>query len=74
MSPPRINNFYISVFRSVLHRMAPPALGGENASGDEAARYRNRWLFTPATVLSAVDPEAGVVLIRTRDEEVHRQA
>ena len=54
--------------------MAPPALGGEKASGDEAARYRNRWLFTPATVLSAVDPEAGVVLIRTRDEEVHRQA
>ena len=53
--------------------MAPPALGGEKTSGDEA-RYRNRWLFTPATVLSAVDPEAGVVLIQTSDGEVHRQA
>ncbi|CAN0485809.1 unnamed protein product, partial [Ectocarpus sp. 8 AP-2014] len=48
-------------------RSAP---GGETA--EEQRRYNNRWMFTPATVLSAVDPEPGVVLIRTRDSAVHR--
>lgn len=47
------------------------APGGETA--EEQRRYNNRWMFTPATVLSAVDPEAGVVLIRTKDSEVHRR-
>ncbi|CAN0160389.1 unnamed protein product, partial [Ectocarpus sp. 6 AP-2014] len=49
-------------------RSAP---GGETA--EEQRRYNNRWMFTPATVLSAVDPEPGVVLIRTRDSAVHRR-
>lgn len=54
----------------VVRDAVPPekALGPE-----EAKRYRNRWLFTPATVLTAVDAETGVVLIRTKDMEVHRQ-
>lgn len=46
------------------------APGGETA--EEQRRYNNQWMFTPATVLSAVDPEPGVVLIRTKDQEVHR--
>lgn len=47
------------------------APGGETP--EEQRRYNNRWMFTPATVLSAVDPEPGVVLIRTRDSAVHRR-
>lgn len=46
--------------------------GGEKAAAEEALRYKQRWLFTPAIVLSAVDSEPGVSLIRTKDMEVHR--
>ena len=55
--------------RGNLCRLAGP--GGEKA--EDQKLYINRWLFTPATVLSAVDPEPGVVLIRTKDMEVHRR-
>lgn len=54
----------------ILMLMLISAPGGETA--EEQRRYNNRWMFTPATVLSAVDPEPGVVLIRTKDQEVHR--
>lgn len=46
--------------------------GGEKAAAEEALRYKQRWLFTPATLLSAVDSEPGVSLIRTKDKGVHR--
>lgn len=46
--------------------------GGEKAVAEEAMRYKQRWLFTPAAVLSAVDSEQGVTLIRTKDMKVHR--
>lgn len=55
------------------HIVSLAAPGGEKAAGDEAVRYRNRWLYTPSTVLAAVDPEPGVVLIRTKDTKVHRR-
>lgn len=41
-------------------------------SPDDEVRYQNRWMFTPAVVLAAVDPEPGVTLIRTKDGDVHR--
>lgn len=43
-------------------------------SPEDEVRYHNSWMFTPAVVLAAVDPEPGVTLIRTKDGDVHRCA